>query len=131
MLHPRAAAYLAYTHATGWRPTNMHVGTNWSTAVLLGTNIQPGTAKWIVEEKHHAELADHPFVKLVAEYKAKGFTIVDRSNWKKRLISRGIPMLNDDTKQEIAIMADGKVRQHHATGGKWEYIDNIRSTTHA
>ena len=126
-LHPRAADYLAYTHATGLRPTHMRIGSSWSGTVLLGTNVHPTKATWIVDEKYHTELADHPFVKLVAEYKAKGFTIVDRSNWKKRLISRGIPMLNDDTEQEIAIMADGKVVQHHAPGGKWEYIADIRS----
>jgi hypothetical protein len=130
-MHKKAVAYLAYTHATGWRPTHMHSGTRWSTPVLLGTNYDSARMRWTVAEEYHAELAEHPFVKLVAEYKAQGFTIIDRSNWKRRLISRGIPMLNDDTKQEISVMEDGKVRQHTAPGGKWEYIDNIRSAAHA
>jgi hypothetical protein len=131
MLHRRAADYLAYTHVTGWRPTHLRTGTSWSTSVLLGTLLHPTTARWIVDEQHHTELADHPFVKLFNEYKAKGFTLTDRSNWKRRLISRGIPMLNDDTGQEIAIHANGKVVQHHAPGGKWQYIPDLRKAQHA
>ena len=37
----------------------------------------------------------------------------------------------DDTGQEIAIHANGKVVQHHAPGGKWQYIPDLRKAQHA
>ena len=98
--------YLAITHLAGQRPRKMHLGSNWSIYVLLGTQFHEGRLE--VKCDHLMQVLDHVMVKTADKLKAQGFRVLSLEHkfWNRWTIRRGIPMRHD-VGREVRIFRDG------------------------